>query len=92
MAGRGAVNDPDRRGGVGLLIPHAQVPGVNAAPLTQEVADRCGAAVVHHGGRLVDEPVPELGDETLDGQFVDGGVIRDAGHHVPEGDDFAQLR
>src|SRR5215469_4571498 len=67
------------------------MPGVDPPALPQEVTHGGRTAVEDDRLRLVDQPVPELADQCLDGNLVDRRVQRDAGDHVAEGHDLAQF-
>lgn len=68
------------------------MPGMDPAPLTQEVLHGRRTKIVDDCLRLVHHPVPKLTDQGLDKELVDGGVERDAGDHIAEGHHLAQLR
>ena len=68
------------------------MPGIDPASLTQEVSYGRGAAVVNDRPRFIHQPIPELGDQGLDGKLVNGCVEWNTGHHVAEGNHLPQFR
>ena len=79
------------RSGIPLVPGDVEMSGEDAASLTQEVGGGRRAAVVDDRSRLVDEAVPELGDDCLERELIHGRVGWDARHDVAERDDLTEL-